>query len=216
MYMRTDRRRVRCIAVILIALALAGSAPAADERPKKKVGRALMTFYWMIDESSSRYHGKRDVVLRDSHGKTIAYTYRKFKRDLVMEGAGMLRDGRTVTYDQRLNGESRFRVTKSKYGDTVTGCPLVPYRTIAVDKRFVKLGSTIYIPQLKGAKLPDGTIHDGLFIASDHGHFRGAHIDVFVGAGSKSARPFSRKGYGSRSHVTVYVSGEPDPRNCRP
>ena len=203
------------MAAVLIALALAGNA-LADDPPKKKVGRALMTFYWMIDESSSRYRGKRNDELRDSHGKVIANTTHRFKRDLVMEGAGMLRDGRTITYDQRLHGESRFRVTKSTYGDTVTGCPLVPYRTIAVDRHFVKLGSTIYIPQLKGAKLPDGTIHDGLFIASDHGHFRGAHIDVFVGAGSKSARPFSRKGYGSRSHVTVYVSGEPDPRNCRP
>lgn len=211
-----DRRRSRCIAAVLFAAALAGSALAAGERPKRKVGRALMTFYWMIDESSSRYHGKRDAVLRDSHGRVIAQTHHKFKRDLVMEGAGLLRDGRTVTYDQRLHGESRFRVTKSKYGDTVTGCPLVPYRTIAVDRRFVKLGSTIYIPQLKGAKLPDGTIHDGLFIASDRGHFRGAHIDVFVGAGAKSAGPFARKGYGSRSHVTVYVAGEPNARNCRP
>jgi 3D (Asp-Asp-Asp) domain-containing protein len=208
-----DRRRARCIAAILLAFGLAAPAPA--ESPQK-VGRALMTFYWMIDESSSRYRGKRDAVLRDARGEVIASTYHRFKRDLVMEGTGLLRDGRTVTYNRRIDGESRFRVSKSKYGDTVTGCPLIPYRTIAADSRFVKLGSTIYIPQLKGAKLPDGTIHDGRFVASDHGHFRGAHIDVFIGAGSRGSRPFARKGYGSRSRVTVYLAGEADRHRCRP
>ena len=174
-----------------------------------------MTFYWVIDESSPSYKGKRDAILHDSRGRVIAETNHKFKRELVMEGAGWLRDGRTVTFDRRINGESRFRVTKSQYGDTINGCSLVPFRSIAVDSQFVRLGSTIYIPQLEGAKLPDGTIHDGKFIASDHGHFRGAHIDVFIGVGSRGSRVFARKGYGSRSHVNVYVSAESERDNCK-
>src|SRR6185436_11070165 len=97
------------------------------------------------------------------------------------------------------------RIAKERFGFAVTGCALVPFTTAAVDPHFIKLGSKIYIPQLKGARLPDGTIHDGVFIASDRGHFRGRHVDLFVGLGARGARPFVRRGYGSRSHVSVVV-----------
>ena len=105
-------------------------------------------------------------------------------------------------------------MTPSKYGDGILGCPLVPYRTIAVDPHFIKLGSTISIPQLKGARLPDGTIHDGIFVADDRGHFKGHHIDFFTGVGPRASRPFGRKGYGSRSHVKVYLVGDATPDDC--
>ncbi len=202
----------RAIAAIVLTCAIALPAWAATH---KRVGRALMTFYWVIDESSSRYRGKRTAELRDVRGHVIATTTRKFRRELMMEGTGWLRDGRTVMYDGRVRGESRFRVLKSRYGIGSTGCALVPYRTIAVNPRFVRLGSTLYIPQLKGARLPDGTVHDGKFVANDRGHFGGAHIDVFIGTGPKSARPFVRKGYGSRSHVTVYRVDGKDVEDCR-
>jgi 3D (Asp-Asp-Asp) domain-containing protein len=58
---------------------------------------------------------------------------------------------------------------------------MIPFRTIAVDPHFVKLGSTLSVPQMKEARLPDGTIHDGIFVADDRGHFRGSHIDIFTG-----------------------------------
>lgn len=199
--------------LILLIVAVSRTMSAA---PGEKVGRALMTFYWVIDESAPRYRGPRDAVLRDVRGNVIARTHHKFKKDLVMEGSGWLRDGRTLTYNTRIAGESRFRVNRSKYGEGVTGCALVPYRTIAVDSHFVKTGSTVYIPQLEGTRLPDGTIHDGIFVATDRGHFRGAHIDVFIGVGSKASRPFVRKGYGSRSHVTVYLAGDGKLTDCRP
>ena len=187
-----------------MTLLLCGAAVAAEH---EKVGRALMTFYWIVDESSSRYRGKPTSELRDPRGKLIAHTTRRFKLDLIREGTGFLRDGRTVMFDHKVDGESRFRITSAKYGLGSTGCPLIPYKTIAVDPRFVKLGSVLYIPQLKGTKLPDGTTHDGMFIAADRGHFRGAHVDVFTGVGPRAYRPFARHGYGSRSRVTVYRAG---------
>jgi 3D (Asp-Asp-Asp) domain-containing protein len=178
------------------------------------VGRAILTFYWTVEESSSRYRGKPTVLLHDSAGRVIASTTRRFRRDLIKQGTGVLRDGRTVLFVRRLAGESRFRVTSEAYGLGSSGCALIPFRTVAVDPRFVRLGTRVYIPQLKGAKLPDGTIHDGMFIAADRGHFRGAHIDLFAGFGAKGARPFIRKGYGSRSHVTVYNAGRTS--DCKP
>jgi 3D (Asp-Asp-Asp) domain-containing protein len=182
-------------------------AMTAFAAPPRKVGRALVTFYWLIDESSPRYRGKAVAELHDARGHLIAMTSVRFRKELIREGSGHLRDGRTVAFDRRLHGTNRFRIVAAEYGVGRLGCALVPYRTIAVDPRFVKLGSTISIPQLKGTKLPDGTIHDGLFVANDRGHFRGSHIDLFVGIGPRGARPFIGKGYGSRSHVTVYFVG---------
>ncbi len=142
----------------------------ASEKPaRKKVGRAVLTFYWIVDESSSRYDGKRDTELRDARGRVITETHVRFRKDLVMEGTGWLRDGRTVRFDRTVRGEHRFRIIKSRYGITARGCAADPYRTVAVDPDFVKLGSTIYIPELKGTILPDGTKHDGIFVANDRG-----------------------------------------------
>lgn len=208
----------RCMkSAVALFLALAMSMPvslAADEPSGKKVGKALLTFYWIVDESSSRYDGKRDVPIRDTRGRVIAHTHPKFRRDVAMEGTGWLRDGRTIRFQKTVDGEHRFRVIKSRYGITASGCPAEPYRTVAVDSRFVKLGSKIYVPQLKGTVLPDGSKHDGVFVAQDRGAFKGAHIDVFVGVGPQSTRPFIRKGYRSRSWVTVYLEGS-RVRRCR-
>ncbi len=165
------------------------------------VGRASLTFYWIIDEHAARYRGAPDALLCDARGNVIERTSRKFRKELVLEGSGCLRDGRTVTYDHKVRGEHRFRVGRK----TATGCALVPYRTVAVDPHFIPLGSKIYIPQLKGTRLPGGTIHDGVFVAADRGHFHGRSIDIFVGEGARGARPFVRHGHGSRSHVTVYL-----------
>ena len=197
------------IAVGVLSLVLCAHVPAYE-----KAGRARLTFYWVADETAPQYRGKTPAVLRDPAGRVLAHTTRKFKLDLVRQGSGWLRDGRTVIFVKRIGDESRFRVTKSKYGLGSNGCRLIPYKTIAVDPRFVKLGTKVYIPQLKGAQLPDGTIHDGMFIASDRGNFRGPHVDVFVGASSPGPRPFTRMGYGSRSHVTVYIVRKS--AGCRP
>src|SRR3954454_4075668 len=197
---------------ILLTFFVATTAFAA---PPKRIGRAIVTFYWLIDETAPRYRGKAVAELEDVRGHVIAMTSVRFRKDLIREGSGHLRDGRTVAYDQRLHGTNRFRIVHSEYGVGRLGCALVPYRTVAVDPHFIKLGTTISIPQLKGARLPDGTIHDGIFVATDRGHFRGSHVDVFVGLEPKGARPFIRKGYGSRSHVTVYFAGDSTPADCR-
>ena len=202
----------RAVAIISLG-AVFGSVPLHAET-REKISRALVTFYWIIDESSSHYKGKKTSELQDVHGNVLAYTSRRFKLDLVREGTGWLKDGRTVMFEKKVNGQSRFRITAARYGLSSSGCPLIPFRTIAVDPKIVKIGSRVYVPQLKGMTLPDGTIHDGMFIAADRGHFRGKHLDFFIGAGTRGVRPFYRKGYGSRSRVTLYVEGAAD--GCKP
>ena len=197
-----------------LALVLVVCAVTVEAEPEK-VGRATVTFYYTLDESSLRFAGKASVDLRGPSGKVIARTTRRFRRALVMQGTGILRDGRTVFYYGKVGGEHRFRLTsKSKYGIGSTGCELVPFRTIAADAKFIPPRTRVYIPEMKGARLPDGTIHDGMFVATDRGHFKGARVDLFVGIGYSGSRVFSRHGYGSRSKVTIYVDGKT--RKCRP
>ena len=187
---------------------------AAEKKSPRKVGKVMLTFYWIVDESADRYDGKRNTALRDWKGKVLAVTHANFRRDVVMEGTGWLRDGRTIRFHKTFRGEHRFRIIKSRYGITARGCAAEPYKTVAVDPKFIKLGSKISVPELKGTVLPDGTKHDGNFVANDRGIFKGAHIDVFVGLEPRSTRPFIRKGYPSRSWVTVYLEGE-RVRRCR-
>lgn len=63
------------------------------------------------------------------------------------------------------------------------GTRLVPYRTLAVDPRFIPLGSLLYIPSLRGLRMPDGQVHDGYVLAADIGiGIAGNHVDFFIGA----------------------------------
>ena len=85
-------------------------------------------------------------------------------------------------------GKTRYQVAQGPFGTGVNGMILVPFRTIAVDKRQTPIPyrSVIYIPAARGReiKLPSGNIvrHDGYFYAADTGGaIKGNHIDVFGG-----------------------------------
>lgn len=181
----------------------------------EKIGRVRITFYWIVDESDAAYQKAPTAAIKDIRGRVLARTSARFRRHLLLEGSGKLRDGRVVTYQKHVSGEARFRVTKHPYGAAYGRCPLVPYRTIAVDPKFVKLGTRVYIPELEGTELPDGTVHDGIFFAHDRSAFvRGAHIDIFAKEGSRSARPFIAKGYRTGARVTLYRAAAPGANGC--
>lgn len=89
---------------------------------------------------------------------------------------------------------SLFALAKGPYGDGAGDFILVPYRTIAVDKSVIPLGTVIYIPDAKGKEivLPSGNKvkHDGYFFAADvGGAIKNNHIDSFLGITDKN--PFS-------------------------
>ena len=79
-----------------------------------------------------------------------------------------------------------------------TGYRLVPYRTIAVDRRYI--GTAFFIPALRGTKIltgigkqPDGSsfIHDGYVFGGDVGDaIKGNHTDFFTGFSHLPAPPF--------------------------
>ena len=88
-----------------------------------------------------------------------------------------------------------FKVSKGLYGEGAAGFILAPYRTIAVDKKVIPIGSVIYIPDARGitVTLPSGATatHDGYFFAGDTGGaIKDSHVDIFLGVAQKTPFPF--------------------------
>lgn len=55
----------------------------------------------------------------------------------------------------------------SSFRNTINNYKLVPYRTVAVNPKDILTGSILFIPQAVGIRLPNGTYHDGYFLAHD-------------------------------------------------
>jgi 3D (Asp-Asp-Asp) domain-containing protein len=90
---------------------------------------------------------------------------------------------------------SCFSLAKGAFGDGVDGLKLVPYRSIAVDRTDIPIGTVIYIPEARGVSvtLSDGkkVLHDGYFYAADvGGAIKDNHIDIFLGLTENNPFPF--------------------------
>src|SRR3954447_15017225 len=67
------------------------------------------------------------------------------------------------------------------------GCKVVAMRTVAVDRSLISKRSVLFIKETVGLKMPDGSIHDGYWYASDVGSgIKGQRIDLFTGSGARS------------------------------
>jgi 3D (Asp-Asp-Asp) domain-containing protein len=92
------------------------------------------------------------------------------------------------------------------------GCKVVAMRTVAVDKNIIPKRSVLFIKETVGLKMPDGSIHDGYWYASDSGSaIKGPRIDLYTG---ESARSMSMlKGLNLASLTAVKVG---DFKGCPP
>ena len=176
----------------------------------EKRGDFLATFYWIALEKETGE--PKTKALLDIHGNTLAHVSESFWKSIRLEGTGRLLDNRILNFHQFKENEdgSRdilFRVCpkEAAYGYGYENRPLVPFRTIAVDPEKIPLDSWIFIPQAKGALLPDGAIHDGFFRVLDVGSaIQGFRIDLFTSFGDQSA-VFRRNGIRSGENISVYV-----------
>ena len=67
------------------------------------------------------------------------------------------------------------------------GCKVVAMRTVAVDKKLIAPRSVLFIKETVGLKMPDGTLHDGYWYASDAGTaIKGKRIDLYTGPNARS------------------------------
>ena len=70
------------------------------------------------------------------------------------------------------------------------GCKVVAMRTIAVDKNVIPRRTKLFIKETVGLPMPDGSMHDGIWYASDvGGAIKGNRLDLFTGMGRGAMAP---------------------------
>ncbi len=78
-------------------------------------------------------------------------------------------------------------------GNDSLGCRPIAMRTLATDPRVIPRRTRLFIRETVGMRLPDGTIHDGYWYASDTGGaIRGQRVDLYTGNGRGSMQPAMR------------------------
>ncbi len=208
--------------------------PVDDSDQTKPIGTFDITFYYVIGEDEVAKLAAKKAA-NDNNGETlaavaapspelvtlyepksctaIADVTRDFAQQLVLQGTGKLRDGRVLNIwgDCPCGHKPCFKVTENKWGTAGTGKPLQPFRTVAVDRTVIKLGSLLYVPVLEGRTMPGrapwgGFVHDGCVVADDTGGgITGNQLDLFVG---RKAYFFGVSGSGGSHawarHIPVY------------
>lgn len=173
------------------------------------VGDYRPTFYWVGTEQRSSDQRTKELIGMD--GTTVlARVTERYWRTIRLEGTGRLLDGRILNFG-RWAGEVGGQILwvevdpYAPYGYGKDFRPLIPFRSIAVDPNKIPLDSEIYIPQARGAVLPDGAIHNGYFKAVDIGQaIQELRIDIFTSFGDQS-RVFSDNGLRNMRPTPVYV-----------
>ncbi|NUP06395.1 MAG: hypothetical protein HOW73_10090 [Polyangiaceae bacterium] len=139
--------------------------------------------------------GKKDAKVFDASCKAISDVTKEFHDKVCLQGSGKLATGQTISFAKRdctcaaecpKSGQKIcFEALDPKQfpsGRGAMGQPVTPLRTLAVDDATIPLGSVVYIPEYEGLPKPDGSSHDGCFIAEDRGSkVQGLHVDVFTG-----------------------------------
>jgi 3D (Asp-Asp-Asp) domain-containing protein len=170
------------------------------------------THYYTLFEED--YSGAKTEEVLSKDGNLIARVTPKYFSHLVIEGSGKLADGRVINWAGEVNGKPRFYVTPSPWGIGTRNCKLEPFRSVAVDRRVIPLGTLIYIDETKGMFLPNGKIHDGYWRAEDTG---GAilrdRVDLFIGR-KRWNSALSQQGIGHLQPLTVRIVQLPNAENC--
>jgi 3D (Asp-Asp-Asp) domain-containing protein len=211
------------IKIVIIALILSISINKYSET-KEKIKINIWGTYYSIPKFSSIYKG---VTLRDVKGYSLG-------KDLslknwcacAMEGScnidneifNFVKTTKTFYvdcssfYNHNPSGYAKFKKVNSEYGLGVKGRPLIPYKSIAVDPKFIPIDSKIYIPEARGVFYEfEGKIleHDGVFYADDVGGLiENNHVDFFIGSveeNSSVKNPFNFIKSNSKKTFIAYL-----------
>ncbi len=189
--------------------------PEAPPPPKPnlnaRLGRFKITYYWVANEPST---SKGQVAIVDRSCKRLAKVSKTFRKKLQLEGSGRLKDGRMISKAGGCKcGSPCYWVTgeEHSWGSGVANRPLKPFRSIAVDPKEVRIGSSLYVAELDGLTMPGaggegGFVHDGCVVADDRGGgVRGKQIDLFAARREHYYNFFSRN---KITRVNVYKGGK--------
>lgn len=142
-----------------------------------------LRFYWIAKQDDFAEHD--EVPLYTPEGWFLGAYPDRFVKALLMEGTGLLADGRVVNYSGRCQYGTGtcYQALDEDYpfGRGAGRRPLVPFRSIAVDRRLIAIGEPLYVPEFDGLVLPDGSHHDGCVRADDTGgNIKKREMDFFV------------------------------------
>ena len=163
----------------------------------------IPTYYYV----HQAYPGKGRV--RDARGNVLGQVRLKDLQAGLMEGTMRLPNGRTVNvhkvYTRRGQGRWCWKYS-NKWGEGVNGDPLIPFKDIAVPKRYV--GKKFFIPATEGMDTPFGR-QNGWWTGKDIGgritqQRRGIRIDFFVGK-PEYAGYLSRAGIRHMGALAMYM-----------
>lgn len=164
------------------------------------------TLYYTALEND--YPAGNDVVLKTKAGALIARISKEFNAKAGIEGSAKLSDGRVINVDGRIDGERRWKVVANDYGLDALGCPLVPFRSAAVDMSVVPKRARLFLAETVGMQLPSGGRHDGIWYAVDTGKsIEGDRIDLFVGAGKASMAIAYKHGISHLKPLSTSIRG---------
>lgn len=185
----------------LMSLMLLFAAGAAGAQPVPKEYRSLGQFkpevYAIADEAKWTAGDETDALLT-MDGRLIAHVASAFRQQLDAGGAARLRDGRIVNLDERVDGQWRYVVVHdAPFGLGAADYRQIPYRTVAVDPKRIRLGRVLYVPALDGIRLPSGELHDGLVFAHEERSQTSGDrpaLSIFVGFEDRRENTLTRTG----------------------
>jgi len=197
-------------ALALVLGVPAVAAPAEPPTGYRLLGEFAPSAYRILNEAQWPV-GEETEPLLTRDGRLIARVAPAFKQRLDTEGSARLRDERVVNLHEKVEGRWRYVVAHdAPFGLAAPGYKLIPYRTVAVDGKRIKLGAVLYLPALVGVRLPSGEVHDGFVFAHDIGQgITGNRIDVFVGVEDDLDNTFTRAGRLAAKSIPIYQVDAP-------
>lgn len=148
--------------------------------PGPQRGNFSLTYYWVATEGS----GTPTTKIFDKTCGVLATTSSDFADALDNSGTGRLLDGRTLTTVGQCECARSpcYRVVDERWGIGAGNRPLVPFRSVAVDRDVIPIGTKLWIREIAGVDADQLFPHDGCVVADDvGGNITGQKIDWFVG-----------------------------------
>lgn len=158
------------------------------------VSKFRNTYYDFPQEAAASSGATKGVF--DADCKLIREVPAEFHDAVCVQGSGRLATGHTISFarrdcecaaecprtDQQICFD-KLDQNKFPYGRGARGTAITPMRSVAVDSTEIPLGTMLYIPEFQGLRRPNGTAHDGCFVAEDRGlKVVGKHVDIFTGS----------------------------------
>lgn len=147
----------------------------SDKTPKYST--LVPTTYYIptINLNENKCEKDEKVKMRDHAGKVLASLCHEEYKNCLLQGTCILKDMDKQKHisvaGKNASGYEFYiqDIDKCKYGKGSQGACLDPFYSIAADMNYYNYGDVIYVPEVRGLKLPNGDIHPGYFIVRDEG-----------------------------------------------